>query len=281
MKKIFSAIFFLFVFFLPFPGFCQNSSQVVVEGDPPITMEAVKSHIRLMEFVLSTRLTTNQKNLFLGYVKEECKGMDKQSRSEFLQGMELFQSLSTMPSDQVTSVREVLRADFEQSADEVEEDPAAKLFFKVVGNLQKKISETQAGSISTQAFEALVEYMEFSCSLSGKPKTFSEEEREKIRKVLVSSFEKLTETAQAEMSTFERKWHVIKAAWASDSSPKKDAWTKLLVKPFSETSRTFTIDEKLINQVVQPSLWEEIASSARVFGETESDWVASKTVDVW
>ncbi len=132
MKKIFSAIFFLFVFFLPFPGFCQNSSQVVVEGDPPITMEAVKSHIRLMEFVLSTRLTTNQKNLFLGYVKEECKGMDKQSRSEFLQGMELFQSLSTMPSDQVTSVREVLRADFEQSADEVEEDPARYLL-DVVG----------------------------------------------------------------------------------------------------------------------------------------------------
>lgn len=259
----------------------QPTEPVLVQGDPPITLEVAKAHIRLMEFVLATRLTTKQKDVFIDLVKKECAEMDRSERGEFIQAMDLLNSMLPMSGPQLDSVREILRADFEQSADEVGDDPAAKLFFEVTGATQKKIAESPNFALSTQAFAAFVEYLEFCKGLPQSPAPLSDADKAKLQKSLESGFNALSDPLKATLSGFDRTWHVIKAAWKEAGSEARGKWQKSLQQPLSASGSTPLFESAWLGAGIQPGLWQEMASAAFLLGESETAWIATKPVDVW
>ncbi len=77
MKKIMLLCFSIFLCVLSFSvakaADINNglNDQVVVSGFPEITGEAVDGHIRIIEFILGTRMTLKQKEVFFEAIKNE------------------------------------------------------------------------------------------------------------------------------------------------------------------------------------------------------------------
>jgi hypothetical protein len=114
-----------------FIGSLLAASQVLVPGNPPITMRAAQCHIGLIEFVLGTRLTVAQKDTFLEAIKTECATMSKQDKNNFLSACELVDSMQSMDQNGLNAVKAILQKDFEESAASLPDDPAAVLYLKI------------------------------------------------------------------------------------------------------------------------------------------------------
>ena len=260
----------------------QTADSVCVQGEPPIMMNTIKNHIKLFEFILQTRLTTKQKTAFRETVAKEGLGMDKEAREEFIQADPLVASLPAMTPEQKTAVRDILRADYEESADNAsEDDPAAAFFNTIVKDTQKKVAETPTCAFTMQALNAFVEYLEFSRGLPEAPKPLSEAEREALTKSLTNGFKDLPDSLKNALNNFERTWHVIKTAWTGDSSKRPEDWKKQLQAPFAASPTVNLFDEKWLPKAIQPTLWDQMATAAALLGETETDWAATSAVEIW
>ncbi|HNW33453.1 MAG TPA: hypothetical protein PKM25_00840, partial [Candidatus Ozemobacteraceae bacterium] len=167
---------------------------VIVPGKPPITCWAVYDHVRLMEFVLGTRLTTWQKEIFLATLKKECADMDREGREGFLEARELVASMAAMAPDQRQIVREILREDFESTAGEDGSDPAAQLYMQVRDGVSKTIVSQGSDTVTLQDLEAFSEYVAFARS-PGRPEKLPGNERDGLMRAVIDGFSKLPETS--------------------------------------------------------------------------------------
>lgn len=188
------------------------SDDILVTGTPPITYKAMHCHIRLIEFVLNTRLTIAQRYAFLQTIKEECEQMPQADRENFLSALELAESMQTMDQAGHEAVRFVLKKDYEETAKGLADDPSAKLYLQIQQSLTTPAVKIEEDVITHQSFMALIEYLQF-LGKPDQPLQFSESEIEQIRLQIQQNCLKLSEEELAIIDDFEMTWHMIRGAW--------------------------------------------------------------------
>lgn len=235
---------------------------VVVAGDPPITSLAVYDHIRLIELVLDTRLTTGQKEIFLATLKKECAEMDTEGRTAFLEASKLVASMKTMTPDQHQVVRDILREDFESTAADDQADPAAQLYMQVRDGATKIIATQGSDSVSLQALEAFAEYLGFARS-PDKPEVLQPSERDGLMRAIAEGFSAFPEQIRRGLSDFDKTWHLLRAGWLTADEPTRLRWKSMLKAAADQAS-----SGKGAAAAVDPTLWNEMKP-------------ATPTADVW
>ncbi len=252
---------------------------VVVPGNPPITSESVNAHIRLIEFVLGVRLTTVQKDTFLGILKEDCAEMDENERKNFLGAQDLLSKLGTLDPDKLRTIRDEMIADYEEGAKDGD-DAAAQLFLSIKNDGTKVLAQAGSFTMTLQAIEAFDEYLAFSRD-PGIPAVLDDKAREQVRQGITEGFSGFaTETSEA-LSGFDQRWHLIKAAWAKAAPEKKQEWTKAFVQPWGTASSAPVFDAKGIPAFVNLPLWTEISSFSMDLEESFDGWTATPSGLVW
>ncbi|HOY66570.1 MAG TPA: hypothetical protein PLP29_06750 [Candidatus Ozemobacteraceae bacterium] len=248
---------------------------VIVAGEPPITSWAVLDHVRLMEFVLDTRLTTGQKETFLATLKKECAGMDREGRAAFLEARQLVASMAVMTPDQRESVREVLREDFENTAAEEEADPAAQLYMQVRDAAVNAVASQGSDTVTLQDIEALAEYVAF-VRAPEQPAPISAADRDVLRKAVTEGFATASEEARRALSGFADTWHLLRAGWAAGDAQAHAGWAGKLKEATGRAGFGKTIAD-----TIDSPLWEELKRAAAGAGETAAGWTATPTLIVW
>lgn len=248
---------------------------MVSPGDPPITAQAVRDHVRLIEYALGTRLTTGQKEMFLETLKKECAGMNREGRTAFLEASKLVTSMTTMNPDQRQVVREILREDFESTAADDEADPAAQLYMQVRDGATKIIAAQGSDSISLQDLEAFAEYLGFARS-PDKPDMLPPAERDGLMRAITDGFSGYPEQVRLNLSGFDKTWHLLRAGWLAADETARNRW-KTGLKAAADKAASGNGPAA----AVDAALWDEMKQTASAAGEIPEGWQATPTLPVW
>lgn len=252
---------------------------VIVPGNPPITMNAAHCHMRLIEFVLGTRLTVAQKDTFLKAIARECSQMPEQDKINFLSACELVDSMKTMESAGHEAVKFVLKKDFEDTAKGLPGDPAAVLFLE----LEKENSSTaiQIGEniITKQSLAALIEYLEFVAE-PYNPEPLSESAVASVKKILEKSFLKLSEDEQATLDDFQLTWYMLRAAWQGTTDEVKlEKWAKSFISVGIKPTQA--PDFTQLKACLSSTLYADLLDEAAKLGAEPSEWSVGNNLNVW
>lgn len=225
MKKIAITLFVLLSLCLV-AGAQLTSEQIAVSGEPPITWEVIDEHMRIMEFVLQTRLTIAQKESFVQAILVEASTMDAEARNDFNYAIELGENLDQLDDFQREQVRQVLEKDFMASMRAAGDDPAANLFAYLVNSANQAVIRTRADLVTRQSIDALAEYLAFLASTEN-PVDYTAEEVKAIQQIIVNGFATFNEEEKAVLDDFQLNWYMIRAAWqgAADTQTKV-TWRK-------------------------------------------------------
>ncbi|MBP7632596.1 hypothetical protein KBA41_00400 [Candidatus Ozemobacteraceae bacterium] len=260
------------LFAVPAPGALP---EMVSPGEPPITAQAVRDHVRLIEYTLGTRLTTAQKELFLETLKKECAEMDREGRTAFLEASKLVTSMTSMKPDQREVVREILREDFESAAADDDADPAAQLYMQVRDGTTKVIVSLGSGSVSLQDLEAFAEYLGFARS-PDKPETLPPAERDGLMRAMVDGYPNYPDQIRQNLNGFDTTWHLLRAGWLAADATTRNRW-KTALKAVAEKASSGSGPAAAID----PTLWDEMKQAASAAGEISEGWQATPALPVW
>lgn len=260
------------LFAAPAPGALPD---MVSPGDPPITGQAVRDHVRLIEFTLGTRLTTGQKELFLETLKKECAEMDREGRKAFLEASKLVTSMTAMKPDQREVVREILREDFESAAADDDTDSAAQLYMQVRNGTTKTIAIQGSDSVSLQDLEAFAEYLGFARS-PDKPEILPPTERDGLMRAVTDGFSGYPDQVRRNLNGFGATWHLLRAGWLAADEPTRSRW-KTALKAAASKASTGSGPAAAVDQ----ALWDEMKRAAAAAGETSEGWQAAPPLPVW
>ena len=272
--------FFLVALVLFSLSICLTSyaDAVVVPGNPPITQLAVDTHIRLIEFVLKTRLTVWQKNSFQRAIRKECQSMPEGARKDFLEALELVKEMKDMTAQQHEIVRKVLEKDYQESAVSLPADPAAKLYLNLQKASLKMVAEDKESGVSLQSFEALIEYLGFVAS-PDKPKKIGKRQKEAIKSLLKDAYPNLTEDEKSTLDDFQLTWHVIRGAWAGADVSRKNMWK------LKFASCRLNIDQKIelkdLKTCISTDTFGELIDEAFKLGVSPVEWSQLPKFRVW
>jgi len=253
--------------------------QVAVAGEPPITWEAVDGHIRVIEFVLQTRLTVAQKESFVQAILAETAGMDTEARNDFNYVLELAENLDQLDDFQREQVRQVLEKDFMASMNAAGDDPAARLFAYLVNSANQPVVRTSADLVTRQSIDALAEYLAFLASTEN-PVDYSAEEVEAIQKLVVDGFATMTEEEKAVLDDFQLNWFMIRAAWqGADDTQTKVNWRKDFAKCGIAPGKV--PDLAKIKMALSTDIYGDLLDYAAMMGMEPMEWSPSVSFRVW
>ncbi|GAB4277513.1 MAG: hypothetical protein Kow0029_20230 [Candidatus Rifleibacteriota bacterium] len=272
-------IWVIFVFQVIFAFAALAADEVVVAGKPPITMKAVNCHMRLIEFVIGTRLTVEQKNAFLEAIKTEGTQMTEQDKNGFLSALELADSMDQMEPAGHEAVKFVLKKDFEDTARGLPGDPAADLYLKLMNESSQAALTIGENVITKQSLAAFIEYLEFLAN-PDNPVKFSDDKVEQIKNLIKSSYDKLGEENQATLDDFQLTWYMIRAGYQNiPDKARKEAWKKELSA--LGVSATGNFDLHLLKKCLAAELYADILDEAARLGAQPDEWIVGYTLDVW
>lgn len=279
MKMRFKVSLFIAVFALILTAFAYADTDVVVPGEPPITTHAVDCHIRLLEFVLETRMTVAQKNYFLEAIKEECAEMTAEEKGGFLEAVLLVDSMSEMDEPQQETIQKVLEKDFTESAVELPDDPAAQLFLKLKNESFKVVITNGDDDITQQSLDAFAEYVAF-LAQPDKPVWLDAATNSALQKSIVENFLKFTPEEKASLNDFHFTWFMIRAAWqGSVAAKQKDGWRKKLAAVGIKAGEI--PDMTRIKAALATDLYGELLDECAKIGVDSSEWSTGTTFKVW
>jgi hypothetical protein len=260
---------------------CQAGAvdEIIVGGRPPITMKAVDCHIRLIEFVLDTRLTVAQKDAFLNAIKNECAQMPPADRNNFLSACELVDSMSEMEANGHQAVKFVLQKDFADSATSLPEDPAAVLYLQVDKDGRQPAISVNNNIITEQSLAAFIEYLEFLADHK-RSVSFSRATKGRIKGTLQRYYQSLKEVEQACLDDFQLTWYMIRAGWQlTDDFIKKQRWQSAIEK--AEISENNSYEFEKIRAALNPEVYGEMLDAAARAGAEPLEWVATNSLNIW
>lgn len=265
------------VFVLPFMAIASND--IIVAGEPPITAHSVDCHIRLLEFVLQTRMTVTQKEKFLAAIKEECAQMTKEERQDFLEAVELVESMADMDEEQQETVMKVLEKDFQDSAADLPDDPAAQLYLALQNESFKMMIEYGESGITRQALDAFAEYAAFLAN-PDQPAWFDASASAVIEKHIIQNFNNLKEEQKDSLEDFHLTWFMIRAAWQGTADQKKkDAWRKKFATANIKSGET--PDIKKLATVMVTDFYADLLDECAKLGVETFEWSPGTTFKVW
>ena len=279
MKKVLP-ITLLLVIVLMFTGFSIHAEEkVLVPGEPPITSFAVDCHARLLEFVLSTRLTVAQKDSFLAAVTEECAGMTKEDKENFLEAVVLVNSLPELDEEQLDEIQADLEKGYQETAAEVPEDVAAQLFVRLQKESLIQVLEDGEILITVQALDGFAEYLAF-LAKPDQPVYYDATATAAITDTVVKNFATMSNEEKAALEDFHVTWYMIRAAWQNtEDKNKKDAWLKAFVSCGIKAGEV--PDLTRIKAALSDKIYGEMLDEASKMGVEPFEWAASMTVRVW
>jgi len=253
--------------------------KVVVPGEPPITAFAVDCHIRLLEFVLTTRLTVAQKNSYLAAIIEECAGMTKEERENFLEAIELVDSMSELDEEALDSIQADLEKDFQETAAEVPEDAAAQLFLKLQNESFRVVLEHGEISITVQALDSFVEYLAF-LAQPDEPVWFNASAAAAINDRIMTGFAGMSKDEKESLDDFHLTWYMVRAAWQNVEDPKKkEAWRKAFASCAIKVGEIPDLPK--IKAALSDKIYGELLDEAGRYGVEPFEWASEIAVRVW
>ena len=255
------------------------NDEVIVAGDPPLTGYAFDCHIRILEFVLGTRMTVAQKGNFLEAVKKEYATMDKEDRENFLMVVELVDSLSQLDEEDQEPIRRDLEKDFQASAVELTDDAAAQQYAKLQNESFKLVVDQTDYNVTNQSVEALAEYLAF-ISQPDNPAWPDEKVNDAIKVRVKAGFASFNEEERNALDDFQLSWYLIRAAWqGTTDSAKKDAWRKKFAKLGLKAGEIPEVAK--IKAAVSTDIYGDLLDTATRLGIEPLEWSASTSIKVW
>ncbi len=284
MKKLSIALLFTAFIFAAAFGWAADissgiSDDVIAAGDPPITGYAVDCHIRILEFILGTRMTVAQKELFLVAIKEESAAMSREDRENFLQAVELADSLSQLDEENREIIRSDLEKDFMASAGELDEDPAGQQFLKLKNESFKLVVEQAEANVTNQSVEALAEYLAF-IAQPDKPVWPDAAALEAIKVRVKAGFASFSDDERNALDDFQLTWYLIRAAWQGTAdAAKKEAWSKSFAAVGLKAGEAPEVAK--IKAAISTDVYADMLDTATQMGIGPLEWSASTTARIW
>ncbi|MBU1106545.1 MAG: hypothetical protein KKB51_07775 [Candidatus Riflebacteria bacterium] len=279
MKKVLP-VTFLLVIALIFTGVLLHAEEkIIVPGEPPITAFAVDCHIRLLEFVLSTRLTVVQKDSFLAMITEECSGMTKEEKEDFLEAVPLAGSLPDLDENQLGDIQSDLEKDFQKTAAEATEDVAAQLFTRLQNESFKHVLEEGEIFVTVQALEGFAEYLAF-LAQPDQAVRYDATATAAINDTIMKNFATMSKEDKEALEDFHITWYMIRAAWQNtEDKNKKDAWRKTFASCGIKSGEI--PDFTKIKAALSDKNYGEMLDEASKFGVEPFEWASNLAVRVW
>lgn len=279
MKMRFNVTLLIAVFIFILTSFAGAAEDVVVSGEPPITTHVVDCHIRLLEFVLGTRMTVAQKDAFLAAIKEECAEMTVEEKNSFLEAVELVDSMGEMDDDQHETIQKVLEKDFQESAASLPDDPAAQLFLKMQNESFKLVIKNGEDGISQQALDAFAEYLAFLADPE-KQTWYDASATAAIHNSLIQSFTNFSPEEKESLDDFHFTWFMIRAAWQGTADTKaRDSWRKKFAAVGIKAGET--PDLAKIKAALSTDLYGELLDECAKLGVETIEWSTGTSFKVW
>ncbi|EKD82147.1 MAG: hypothetical protein ACD_39C01461G0003 [uncultured bacterium] len=279
MKK-FLSVALLLVTVLLFTGVSlQAEEKVIVPGEPPITEFAVDCHVRVLEFVLTTRLTVSQKDSFLTAITTECASMTKEEKVDFLEAVNLVDSLSEADEETLEEIQGDLVEDFKKTAAEVPEDAAAQLFSRLSSESTRKVLEDGETVITVQAVDGFVEYLAF-LAQQDQPLWYDASATAVINDTLTKNFATMSKEEKESLEDFHITWYMVRAAWQNTADQqKKDAWRKAFADCGIKAGEV--PDLAKIKAALSDKVYGAMLDEASGLGVEPFEWAAEASVRVW
>lgn len=255
------------------------SQDPVLEDEPKLTWNIVDGHIKLIEFVLQTRLTVRQKNAFLNAMKEEIPQMSEEDKDGLMQSLELIENLNLIDEDLVTEVRTQLKEDFFNVATEMPDDPASKLFKTVDSDCKNFIFDPSISSMTRQSAMALAEYLAFVAD-PDNPQWYDLPQVKLIAKIINDNLDSLDEDAQAMLDDFQLDWYMIRVGWQAVEDPS-------FIKSVKELFATANITKGKIPNIeaikiaLSTDLYADLIDIAAYSYASPLEWTPGPEFRVW
>ncbi len=284
MKKLSITLFFsAFMFLAAFVGAADIatglSDGLIVAGEPPINGYAIDCHIRVLEFVLGTRMTVSQKETFMNAMVKECETMSKEDRESFLQVVELVDSLSQLGEEDREEIRQDLEKDFMEGAVELNDDTAAQQFLKLKNESFKLLVEQADYNVTNQSIEALAEYLAF-IAQPDQPIWPDAKTIDAIKVRVKAGFASLSVDERNALDDFQLTWFLIRAAWQGTSdAAKKDAWRKSFAAVALKSGEAPEVAK--IKTAISTEVYGDLLDSATQMGVAALEWSASTSIRIW
>ena len=250
------------------------------ESKPAITGKAVDCHLRVLEFVLATRMTVAQKQAFVKAVVDESRRMTPDQIDNFMDAIGLADSLNKLSDEDAEPIRQLLEKDFNATvvALDGQNDLAAVTFKKIKSNMTETVIATKELKISRQAMEAFAEYLAFLADTSNPVWPNDLSTNATIMRVK-TNFSKYTEDEKTVLEDFQLTWYLVRAAWQNASKEQKTAWQasfkKLgIVRGADATSAN-------IKSALSVDVYGDLLDFATKSGFEPVEWSSKTSAQVW
>lgn len=286
MKKLnimFLFVAFIFTCFAPLYSADVNNGlndKFIGETSPAITGQSVDCHIRVLEFVLGTRMTVTQKQVFVKAIIDETRNMDSEQIYEFLNVVGLADSLNKLSANDSEPIKQLLQKDFEATvaALQGENDLAANQYTKLKNNLSKTVVGDKNVTVSRQSIEALAEYLAFVANTQNPiwPNDISiEATAMRVR----TGFDGYTQEEKEALEDFQLTWYLIRAAWQTADSNQKILWqnefNKLGLKPGIDATSAN------IKAAINIEVYGDMLDFATKSGIEPIEWSTKTNAHIW
>ncbi len=256
------------------------NDQIVSQTTPAITGKAVDGQIRVLEFVLGSRMTLAQKQVFVKAIIEESKTMTSSQIEDFLEVNELVDSLNKLNRQDAEPVRELLEKDFLMTAKALEKqkDLAATQFLKMRENLGKRIVSFGDTIVSRQSIEAFAEYLAFIANTKN-PIWPNELSTNATAMRVRTNFAKYTEDEREALEDFQLTWYLIRAAWQTADAKQKEVWQKNFNRIGLKPGADVTSDN--IRAALDTDIYADMLDFATKKGIEAIEWSPKTTAYIW
>ena len=256
------------------------NEQYISETTPAITGKVVDAHIRVMEFVVGTRMTIAQKQIFVKAIADESKNMDEDQLNDLLEVVGLAESLNKLNNTDAEPVRQLLEKDFDATVASLEgqNDLAATQYNKIKENLVKKVVSNSEVSVSRQSVEALAEYLAFIANTKN-PIWPNELTIDATAMRVRTGFASYTEDEKNALEDFQLTWYLIRAAWQNADAKHRAEWQKgfdkLGLKPGAD------VTSANIKAAINIEVYSDMLDYATQMGIEPIEWSNKTTSLIW
>ena len=256
------------------------NDQIVSPTVPAITGKAVDGQIRVLEFVLGSRMTLAQKQIFVKAIIDESKTMSTDQLNDFLEVNGLVDSLNQLNRQDAEPVRQLLEKDFYLTAKALEnqKDLAASQYLRLRENLGKKIVGFGETYVTRQSIEAFAEYLAFVANTKN-PVWPNELSINATAMRVRTNYGKYTEEEREALEDFQLTWYLIRAAWQTADAKQKAAWQKNFDKLGLKPGVDVTSDN--IKAALNTDVYADMLDFATNKGIEAIEWSPKTTAYIW
>ncbi len=285
--KNFSLLFvlFAFVFSCIAPVFSADvnnglNDAYIGSSNPAVTGKIVDYHIRILEYVLISRMTLAQKQVYLKAITDEIKQMDSDQLNDFISVTELVDSLNKLTPKDAEPVRQLLEKDFYYTAKALEKqkDLAAVQYLKIRDNLGKRVVGYGDIYVTRQSIEALAEYLAFVANTKN-PIWPNELAINTAAMRVRTNFAKYTDEERSILEDFQLTWYLIRAAWQTANANQRAAWQKnfdkIGLKPGAD------VTSANIKAAINTEVFGDMLDFATKSGIEALEWSGKTTASIW